>query len=188
LELPILASIDQSLRKMVEQINHESDHVERQFQAAKCEEDKLRWKKHEDAMIATQQPLEPSSCFDVPVNRRFCGREDITQQLRDHLVGPEGKPRPGCSALLYGLGGMGKSSIAVKFVYDHMDTFERRIFWFSVDTRQKALMTAARACRALGMDLGDQSHELAKAPSAWRGWLEQHGKILFSSPPVMISR
>jgi len=173
---------------MVKQINHKSDHVERQFQAAKCEEDKLQWKKHEDAMIATPQPLEPSFCFDVPVNRKFCGREDITQQLGEHLIELKGKPRPGGSALLYGLGGMGKSSIALNFVHDHMDTFERRIFWFSADTRQKALTTAARACRALGMDLGEQSHELAKAPSAWRGWLEHHGKILLSSYSAIASR
>lgn len=103
-------------------------------------------------------------------------------------MGPEDKPRPGGLALLYGLGGMGKSAIAVKFVYDHMDIFKRRIFWFSAGTRQEALATAARACRALGMDLGDQSQELEKVASAWRGWLEQHGEILLSTPPAMASR
>lgn len=91
---------------------------ERELAPSLFQEDELRWKKDENATISTQQRHEPSSCFDVPANKRFCGRQDIIQQLSKHLMGPEGKPRPGGLALLYGLGGMGKSAIDVKFVYD----------------------------------------------------------------------
>lgn len=138
--------------------------------------------------IATHQLPEPSFCFDVPLNKRFCGREEIIRQLSRHLIGPEDKPRPGGLALLYGLGGMGKSAIAVKFVYNHMDIFKGGIFWFSAGTRQEALGAAARACTVLGIDLGDRSHELGKVASAWRGWLEQHGEMLLSTSPAMASR
>ncbi|KAK3366653.1 hypothetical protein B0T24DRAFT_596567 [Lasiosphaeria ovina] len=73
---------------------------------------------------------------------------------------------------------MGKSSIAIKFVYDHFDVYNPFIFWFSADTLQKATVTAVRVCKELGVNLSDPAHELTQAASAWRAWLEQNDSWL----------
>jgi hypothetical protein len=82
---------------------------------------------------------------------------------------------------------MGKSSIAVKFVYDHFDLYKPFIFWFSADTRQKTTVTAARVCKELGINLGDPANELAKATFTWRSWLEQNGVGELSTPTYYLS-
>ncbi|KAH6617434.1 hypothetical protein F5144DRAFT_633667, partial [Chaetomium tenue] len=172
--LPSQAYIEESLQKRVDLINQTSYQVEREAKAARFQADES-WKQREHS-LAPQQLKLPSifSCFDIPMNRKFCGREDIMEKLHKHLIGPENNPLPGGSVLIHGLGGMGKSSIAVKFVYDHSDVYNPLIFWFPADNRQKAIATAARVCKELGINLGDPANELAKAAFAWRSWMEQN--------------
>jgi hypothetical protein len=161
--------------------------VDREAQAAKFEADE-RWKQR--GQFPPRQQVKPPStfyCFDIPMNKKFCGREDITEKLHKHLIGPENNPLPGGSVLIHGLGGMGKSSIAVKFVYDHFDLYKPFIFWFSADTRQKTTVTAARVCKELGINIGDPANELAKATFTWRSWLEQNGVGELSTPTYYLS-
>ncbi|KAH6847435.1 hypothetical protein B0I37DRAFT_430992 [Chaetomium sp. MPI-CAGE-AT-0009] len=176
--LPPQTFTEESLPRRVDLINQTSHHVKREAQAGKFQADES-WKE-EGYLLPGQQPKPPSAfaCFDIPMNARFCGREHITRELHKHLVGPENNPLPGGSVLIHGLGGMGKSSIAAKFVYDCFDIYNPFIFWFSADTRQKATATAAQFCKQLGIDFGDPANESTKAVFTWRTWLEQNDSWL----------
>jgi Holliday junction resolvasome RuvABC ATP-dependent DNA helicase subunit len=58
----------------------------------------------EDTLFISQRPN--SSAL-------FTGREDIIERLKDHFAGGDGCRK---SFLLYGMGGIGKTQICLKFV------------------------------------------------------------------------
>lgn len=70
---------------------------------------------------------------------------------------------------------MGKSSIAVRYIHDHLESYHQ-VFWISVDTAQKATLAAARACKELGINFGDSANELSNTAFVWKSWMEQNGK------------
>ncbi|KAJ4017869.1 hypothetical protein NW766_003940 [Fusarium irregulare] len=96
--------------------------------------------------------------------------------MQSQLMSPDGKPIKGTSILLYGLGGMGKSSIAVKHIYDNYTTYAPYIFWIPCDTSQKLNAAVLKACQQLKKPLQSSDADLEKAPRVWRQWLEQTGK------------
>jgi hypothetical protein len=57
-------------------------------------------------------------CFYMPYaeNSRFTGRDDCLEQVRQTL--PPADRRSQASLVLHGLGGVGKTDIALHFVYD----------------------------------------------------------------------
>ncbi len=73
-----------------------------------------------------------------------------------------------------GLGGIGKSDIALKFIYDHIDAFPY-IFWLPADTIQKLNMAAANACKKLNLHLAEVSVDTSNSASLFRSWLLENG-------------
>jgi hypothetical protein len=61
----------------------------------------------------------------------FTGRADILQRLDDFFVTPKTSVRLGKQRVfvLYGLGGVGKSQIAFKFIEEHSDQWVYHIFY-----------------------------------------------------------
>ena len=61
-----------------------------------------------------------SSFFNIPYppNPNFIGRIEILELMHSHLV-REAKPGFTSSFSLYGLGGIGKTQIAIQYVYQH---------------------------------------------------------------------
>ncbi|KAJ3496718.1 hypothetical protein NLG97_g2459 [Lecanicillium saksenae] len=114
--------------------------------------------------------LEP--LFDIPPNQKFTGREVILNAMQSQLTDDSGQPLRCAAVLLYGLGGMGKSSIAIKYIYDNYTKYEPYIFWIASDTRQKLHSAVLEACQRLNLPLQNSDSDLAKAPRTWRQWLE----------------
>ena len=52
---------------------------------------------------------------------RFTGREDYLEKLRQHFGTHAGQPKHRQQFLLYGMGGVGKTQICLKFAEEHSD-------------------------------------------------------------------
>ncbi|KAI1097155.1 P-loop containing nucleoside triphosphate hydrolase protein [Jackrogersella minutella] len=73
-------------------------------------------------------------CDNLPVaeNGRFFGRQDILQRLDSHLKPANTNSRLS-SIALYGLGGIGKTQIALAYAYQRLDDLDT-ILWISSET------------------------------------------------------
>jgi len=88
------------------------------------------------------RPVAPS--FTIPPalpfsrDRMFCGRDDVIDKIHSIfnssvLCGVEGGARPMTrkTVVLYGLGGIGKSSIALEYSFRYLDSYTA-VFWVDV--------------------------------------------------------
>ncbi|KAK9781070.1 putative NB-ARC domain-containing protein [Seiridium cardinale] len=98
---------------------------------------------------ATMRPEVKLPCRFIRFseNPGFRGRAQMLSRMSDYL-----KPTPeGLKAYaLYGLGGVGKTQLALKYVYSHFDTF-KAIFWISADTNGKLTQGLFDAAQQLGL-------------------------------------
>lgn len=174
--LPPNSLIEDKLRKLSNTAQKSGARVEQEAQAAKFEADES-WKN--DRGSSSNPAAVPSdfSCFNIPENRKFCGREDILAMMTAAAISPTGTAVPGISFLLHGLGGMGKSSVAVKYIYNHLDVYSPLVFWFAADTRQKLMTSVVKACTELGFfKPEDSGHEVSNVAKYWRNWADQNSK------------
>jgi len=69
-------------------------------------------------------------------NQFFTGRDAFLQQLFDQLRDPT--PRYHGRLALYGLGGIGKTQVALEFVYRFQSSYSR-IYWISAVSQESFL-------------------------------------------------
>lgn len=114
---------------------------------------------------AKREPLLPCTHMPLGRNTDFFGREDVLEflerQLCSSLYTAESKTTlKTCS--LYGPAGIGKTQVAVEFVYRHMDKFDA-VFWVHADEASKLIEDVNRITGRLGLvdeasaDSGDQA-------------------------------
>ncbi|KAK6527448.1 hypothetical protein TWF694_004437 [Orbilia ellipsospora] len=112
-------------------------------------------------------------CYIIPngINETFCGRLDILDQLRVTLD-------PAASltnkrALLHGLGGVGKTRVALEYVNRAKSSYDV-IFWVSADTHIKmnqGFLTASRKLCLTPED--DEAQDGIAAKSKVKDWLQE---------------
>ncbi|KAJ6125876.1 hypothetical protein N7471_010369 [Penicillium samsonianum] len=88
----------------------------------------------------------PLDLTAVPVIEGFLGRQDELNNLWQYLQ-PTNSPSQKV-AILHGLGGMGKTQLAIRFARDHKDNFTA-IFWLSGKDRDTALQSLSFALNLL---------------------------------------
>lgn len=74
----------------------------------------------------------------MPVIENFLGRQDELDQLWQYFQPRSSRSRK--VAILHGLGGMGKTQLAIRFARDHKDDFTA-IFWLSGKDRGTLLLS-----------------------------------------------
>src|ERR1700737_4186691 len=70
-------------------------------------------------------------------NRRFTGREDLLLQLREKLC-EENQMEYNHRVAIYGLGGVGKSQIAIEYVYRYKQNYTN-IYWINASDQASLL-------------------------------------------------
>jgi hypothetical protein len=78
----------------------------------------------------------PLDLTNVPAIESFLGRSQDLESLWHHLQPGHSKSRK--VAIIHGLGGMGKTQLAIRFARDHKDDFTA-IFWISGKSRETLL-------------------------------------------------
>lgn len=104
----------------------------------------------------------------------FTGREDFVNQL--HAIFLDGKWEPGSepeSCLVHGMGGMGKTQLALKYGFSHTADYDYR-FWVRAETVE----SVKDSCNAI-LELLDIDKGSTLSVQAIKSWLENTGEPPF---------
>ena len=102
-------------------------------------------------------------------NRNFTGREALLRDLRDALT--SGRPAAVTQAIS-GLGGVGKTQLAVEYAYRHASEYE--VVWW-VRSEEPATLGSDYAALATALDLDERgATDQRVVVEAVRRWLEQN--------------
>ncbi|KAL2022812.1 hypothetical protein VTK56DRAFT_4628 [Thermocarpiscus australiensis] len=109
-------------------------------------------------------------CFMIPygLNLRFSGRSAELQTLREELD-PNGESRQLKAIGIHGLGGVGKSQLALQYANTSMDKFEV-IAWIPAETRVKLIQAMSSLSTKLQLTEGNGEGD-AKSIQKVRDWL-----------------
>jgi tetratricopeptide (TPR) repeat protein len=109
--------------------------------------------------------------WNVPLtrNRFFTGRKPILTQIYDALHN-EGR------AALSGIGGVGKTQIAVEYAYQHKQNYEA-VFWARADTREALISSFVAIAELLNL-LEKDVREQDLIVRAVKQWLVKPGRLL----------
>ena len=136
---------------------------------------------HLDEM-ETRQLLEisltaVSSYWSVPLSRNpyFTGREGILEALHTQL-GVDQAVALTQSSALHGLGGVGKSQIALEYAYRHALEYSA-VFWIGAETDEQIVVSLLRIAEVLKLPEREGQHQ-QRVVTAIQRWLSTHGKWL----------
>lgn len=124
-----------------------------------------------------KEPILP--CFMLSSQHRvqhFVSREDVMATLDRYLLAEQKKAPDDdqqdslCSFVICGLGGIGKTSLAVEYAFTRRRAFEA-IFWLNADNVYILASNFAQISTKLGLE--DTSSDLAASHSIVMNWLSK---------------
>ena len=122
----------------------------------------------------SQQTL-PCYCIPSGIAGRFYGREDALKYIEDALQ-PGQVARNVRSIALYGMGGVGKTQIALRYATIHRDSYDA-ILWISADNSIKMAQSFLEVAHRLQLIPDRQeAQDSSAAISKLKIWLGQTGK------------
>ncbi|MFD4600903.1 FxSxx-COOH system tetratricopeptide repeat protein [Streptomyces sp. NPDC058464] len=110
---------------------------------------------------ATQRVSVPVVWGNVPPNNpNFTGREDLLEQVHEQLL--TGDTSAVLPHTLHGMGGVGKSQIAIEYVYRH--TAEYDVIWWIPSEQPTMILTAlTELAHRLGLNVGAEANRAVPA-------------------------
>ena len=134
----------------------------------------LRSKLH-DILARAAGPAKPVVLPYPSLGPLFKGREEILRRLRDSLEsGRAGRATAVAAKALHGLGGVGKTRLAVEYAWRHADDYSALLL-VTADSPQALHRNLAALCQARALDLPEREapEEAVRAAAALR-WLQEH--------------
>lgn len=121
--------------------------------------------------------------FSIPRNNAFCGRERILERMRVHLE-PQSRGIDSRlqTCVLYGLGGIGKTQIAVEYCYRHRHDYDC-IFWVEASTENNLANSYNSIWKLI--EPYHNITDVEKATQMVNQWLPKTGKAGKTIPPVI---
>jgi tetratricopeptide (TPR) repeat protein/transcriptional regulator with XRE-family HTH domain len=124
---------------------------------------------------ASLTALSPHWSVPFPRNPFFTGREAILSTLHQHL-GADQAVALSQSSALHGLGGVGKTQIALEYAYQHALDY-RAVFWVSAETEEQIRSSLVRIAEVLHVPEYERKDQ-QRAIAAVQRWLIIHGQWL----------
>ena len=94
--------------------------------------------------------------------KRFIGRESALEWLEKNLVEKSvesNRGTPCCTKAICGLGGCGKTSVAIKFAWNYLECFPGGVFWINGES-DEAIKTTVAEILAYANDLSSRNEDL----------------------------
>ncbi|KAL6912530.1 hypothetical protein FSST1_010290 [Fusarium sambucinum] len=165
-----------ALSKAGTAIQDQKQVVEKQIEAANL---LIHKKRHseireilQDLKIQNQpQSRSPTPCHVIPysANPLFHGRKETLDKLKAHLIVSRQKR---ASFAISGLGGVGKTQIALKFTYDNLDRYPI-VLWMQADNKQKLAESYAAAAKRLHIEPEDSQKDADAISTVLKTWLSE---------------
>lgn len=110
-----------------------------------------------------------------PRNVNFTGREDLLDQLHRQLR--DASTAAVTPNTLHGMGGVGKSQIAIEYVYRHVGDYDI-IWWIPAEQQSQILASLADLAQSLQLDVGAEANsavpavrEALRSGRPYKNWL-----------------
>ena len=130
------------------------------------------------AAIQNNLPFSPNPLFQ--------GRLTILDQLSLHLK-PGSRPKGLSQAILYGLGGVGKTQLALKFAWDHIRAYDI-VLWITAESGIKLAESYGQAAHSIGAPSSvHQPDQLREALKEWLISNSTDGKITMANPKTRVA-
>ena len=134
-------------------------------------------KKGQSRLIARVEELEKKSfktadiqIFQVPSrNNCFCGRD---RELEAIAVQLKNTPNDFIHSAVCGLGGVGKTSLVVEFLWQHQEKFPGGIFWISGEDK-----FFQRSVNEMALQIGTLENDFHNSLSRTLDWLRKREKL-----------
>ncbi|GHO45754.1 tetratricopeptide repeat protein [Ktedonospora formicarum] len=119
----------------------------------------------------------PAPLWGVPFSRNafFTGREETLETIKNHLH-PDRAAITGSSYALYGLGGVGKTQVALEYAYRYSLAY-RAVFWIESETNDQVLFSLQRMADLLQLPERSESDQ-QQVTKAVQHWLATHTQWL----------
>lgn len=116
-------------------------------------------------------------CFSIGHQKRtrdFTGRRDVLELIDKHLIPEKSQDSDQVrSFVLCGLGGMGKTTVAIEYAYARRETFEA-IFWLRADDVNILAEDFAKIAQLLGLEDPEKGQSnVAVSCGLVNGWLSR---------------
>ncbi|MFE6228470.1 FxSxx-COOH system tetratricopeptide repeat protein [Microtetraspora glauca] len=110
---------------------------------------------------ARPRPSVPAVWGNVPPNNpNFVGREDLLAQIREQLL--TGDTSAVLPHTLHGMGGVGKSQIAIEYVYRYASDYD--VVWWIPSEQPTMILTAlTELAQRMGLNVGDEANRAVPA-------------------------
>ncbi len=107
--------------------------------------------------------------WDVPPkNSNFIGRSKLLKQIEDYF---SQKTTPAILTACHGLGGIGKTQVALEFVWQHYKNYNG-VVWFNVESRDRLQGDYISLGRELNIIRDDGNLNAAELPRKIKHWFE----------------
>jgi tetratricopeptide (TPR) repeat protein len=125
---------------------------------------------------ALDRSISYESLWTVPYrqNHFFTGRDDLLEQLSTYFSSWKAVNTP--IAALYGLGGMGKTQIALEYAYRFSERYQG-VFWVNASAQEVFLADVVVIADALGLPV-PVGQEAVATLSQVKQWLSRHSRWL----------
>ncbi len=119
----------------------------------------------------------PDRIWTVPYphNPFFTGREDYLEQLHTNLLAHKAAAITQPQAI-HGLGGIGKTQIAVEYAHRHRETYPY-VFWVNAATLETLFVDFITLAKLLGLSLSNDDEQKTIVTFV-RNWLDTHERWL----------
>uniref|UniRef100_A0A8H7TQA7 NB-ARC domain-containing protein n=1 Tax=Bionectria ochroleuca TaxID=29856 RepID=A0A8H7TQA7_BIOOC len=132
--------------------------------------------------ISIENVQFPVFVLPIPENPGFFGRRDILERINNHLNPSKKQPGFRCYTV-YGTGGVGKTQVALAYVYQHRDSYDA-IFWINSESKvsiRQSFLEIALSLQLPGVNQRDNAEQVREAVETWFRTTSQNWLLVFDN-------